>query len=134
MSITNLGKKRHFVIRDSNILGLGSYVDGEWIPAPKVEVPIYANIQPSTFSYRTQLLPTGDKDKEAIAIFSNDWVYTASSGENPVECDVVLYRGAKWEVVVSKPYGNFGQHCEALAIKLDESQTVRVDGEVGVIL
>lgn len=133
MSITNLGKRDHQILRDSSVTGLGEWIDGEWIPASKISMKIRANIQPSTFSYRTQLLSSGDRNKEAIAIYSNDWLYTANKGEQPLECDIVLYRGAQWEVVVSKPYGNFGEHCEALAIKLDESQTYRLDGEMGVV-
>lgn len=131
MSITNLGKRPHKVLRD---FGGGGYVDGEPVSSVKVEVTIMANIQPSTFSYRTQLLPSGDRDKEAIAIFSNDWLHTSRTGDG-VECDVIAYRGAFWEVVISKPYGNFGQHCEAMAIKLDDSDTgdYKITGSIGVI-
>ncbi len=132
MSVTNLGKRPFNVLRDSS--GGGEYVDGEWVPSPREVVTIYANIQPSTFSYRTQLLPSGDREKEALNIFSNDWLRTSRTGDN-VECDLIMYRGALWEVVVSKPYGNFGEHCEALAIKLDDSDdgTYRITGKVGVI-
>lgn len=131
MSITNLGKRVHYIIRGTECTG--GYIDGEWIPSIPLELPIYANIQPSTLSYRTQMLPSGDREKEAIAIYSNDWLYTSRTGECAVEADLVLYRGAKWKVVVSKPYGNFGRHCEALAIKLDDTLVVRPDGDMGVI-
>lgn len=124
MTITNLGKRDHFILR---VEGAGSYVDGEWIPAQIKAVVIRANIQPSTFSYRTQLLPSGDREKEAINIYSNDWLYTSRKG-NGTDRDVVIYRGAQWEVLVAKPYGNFGQHCEALAIKLDEEETYNLEG------
>lgn len=128
MSITNLGKKNHRVIRSS---GSGEYVDGEYIKVPDEELFIRANIQPSMASYRTQLLPEGDRNKEAITIYSNDWLYTAKSGvDNPLNCDLVVYRNAKWEVVVSRPYGNFGEHCEALAIKLNESNIERINGDI----
>lgn len=129
MSITNLGKRVHYVIRGTE--STGGYVDGEYIPSIPLEFPIYANIQPSTLSYRTQMLPSGDRDKEAIAIYSNEWLYTAQRPNQ--EADLVLYRGAQWKVVVSKPYGNFGRHCEALAIKYDGTVTTRPNGYMGVV-
>ena len=131
MSVTNLGKRPHTVLRDT--LG-GGYVDGEWVKQIRSQVIIMANIQPSTFSYRTKLLPSGDRDKEAIAIYSNDWLHTSRTGDNVV-ADVVVYREALWKVVVSKPYGNFGRHCEAMAIKLDDSDYAEYikTGTIGVI-
>lgn len=130
MSFTTLGKRNHKVFRSST----GGWVDGEWVEHPPEEVTIRANIQPSTFSYRTQLLPQGHREKEAIAIYSNEWLHVTRSGKNPIKADVILYRGAEWEVVVSKPYGNFGQHCEALAVKIDNSITRRDEGRIGVIV
>jgi hypothetical protein len=127
MSITNLGKRKYKILRQPTT-SISGYVDGEWVKPVVEELTIMANIQPSTFSYRTQLLKSGDRDKEAVNIYSNDWLYQARSGANPIECDVLLYRGAEWEVVVSKPYGNSGRHCEALAIKRDDSLVSRPDG------
>ena len=133
MSITNLGKRDYVVLRDSQDSSTGSYVDGEWIAAKRIEVLIRANIQPNTASYRTQLLPVGDRDKEALAIYSNDWLHTARKGIDPLECDIILYRGAQWEVVVSKPYGNFGEHCEAMAIRLDDTSPIRIMGKMSEV-
>ena len=133
MSVTKLGKRKHLVLRDSDTAGNGEWVDGEWVEAVQVPLEIYANIQPSTLSYRTQMLPTGEREKEAIAIFSNDWLHVTRTGANPLEADIVLYRGAQWKVVVCKPYGNFGRHCEALAIKLDDTLVIRESGKMGVV-
>lgn len=130
MSITNLGKRRHKVLRHVEFLGTGQWIDGEWIPSVTEEITIYANIQPSTLSYRTQMLPSGDREKEAIAIFSNDWLHIARTGSKPIKADTILYRGAHWEVVVSKPYQNFGEHCEALAIKVDDTIVERDNGNM----
>ncbi|QGH73840.1 tail tube completion protein [Vibrio phage vB_VhaM_VH-8] len=134
MSITNLGKKDYLVIR---VNGTGEYVDGEYVEAQEELIKIRANIQPSMASYRTQLLPQGDRNKEAISIYSNDWLYTSRSGTTGIDgtssslnSDLVIYRGAKWEVVVARPYGNFGEHCEALAIKLNESNIPRINGDI----
>lgn len=133
MSFTTLGKKNYRVIRSMG----GDYVDGEYITLPNQELIIRANIQPSMASYRTQLLPEGDRNKEAITLFSNDWLYTARSGvvypdgSNAIlKGDLVIYREGYWEVVVSRPYGNFGEHCEALAIKLNDSLIPREDGDI----
>lgn len=133
MSVTKLGKRKHLILRDSDTAGNGEWADGEWIEAIQVPLEIYANIQPSTLSYRTQMLPSSEREKEAIAIFSNDWLHVTRTGDNPLEADIVLYRGAQWKVVVCKPYGNFGRHCEALAIKLDDTLVVRDTGKMGVI-
>lgn len=134
MSFTTLGKKLHRVIRTS---GTGDYIDGEYIESPKEIVIIKANVQPSMASYRTQLLPEGDRNKEAITIFSNDWLYTARSATSMPDgvstsliCDIIIYRGAFWEVVVSRPYGNFGEHCESLAIKINDSEVPRIGGDI----
>lgn len=134
MSLTNLGKKVYTVIR---VDGTGQYVDGEYVESTPQGIKIRANIQPAMSSFRTQLLPEGDRNKEAIAIYSNDWLYTARSSTSlpdrvstSLQCDLVIYRGAKWEVVVSRPYGNFGEHTEALAIKLNESNIERINGDI----
>lgn len=132
-SITNLGKRNHLILRQVETPLAGTYVDGEWIDAITEQVVIRANIQPAVASYQTKLLPEGDREKEAIAIYSNDWLHVSRSGAVPLSCDVILYRGAKWEVVVSRPYGNSGQHCEAFAVKLDDSLTTRDTGTIGVI-
>ena len=130
-SLTNLGKRIHQVTRQVD--DSGKWVDGEWVKADREIINIYANIQPSLLSYQSKMLPESEREKEAINIFSNDWLYTARTGRNALEADVILYRGAKWRVVVVKPYGNFGQHCEAFAIKVDDSLVTRHEGTMGVV-
>ena len=127
-SLTNLGKRVHQVTRQ--IDDSGHWEDGEWVQADRVIINIYANIQPSLLSYQSKMLPEGEREKEAIAIFSNHHLYTARTGEIPLEADLIFYRGAYWKVVVSKPYNNFGEHCEAIAIRLDDSESPRITGEV----
>ena len=130
MSFTTLGKRNHKILRQVSERG---WVDGEPVEAETAEITIRANIQPATMSYQTQLLPSGFREKEAIMIYSNDWLYTSVTEATPEKADIVLYRGAKWLVIVSKPYGNFGEHCESLAVRLDDSPTVRESGTMGVI-
>lgn len=158
-SITTLGKRNHKLLRDelyyylwdngdylSNEEGRitlspdpnatetnGGWVDGEWVEATKREVTIRANIQPSFGSPLLKILPESEREKESILIFSNDWVYTARSGRVALQADIILYRGAEWEVQVSRPFGNFGEHCEAIAIKLKDSVIPRNEGKVGRI-
>lgn len=139
-SLTNLGKRRYEVLRDSaydTVNGTtnltSGWVDGEWIASTSRTVTIFANIQPAMASYQSKMLPESEREKEAINIFSNDWLYTARTGRNALEADVILYRGAKWRVVVTKPYGNFGQHCEAFAIKIDDTLVTRHEGTIGVV-
>ena len=127
-SLTNLGKRVHQVTRQVD--DSGKWVDGEWVQADRVVINIYANIQPSLLSYQSKMLPESEREKEAIAVFSNHHLYTARTGEVPLEADLVFYRGAYWKVVVSKPYNNFGEHCEAIAIRLDDSESPRITGEI----
>ena len=127
-SLTNLGKRAHQVTRQ--IDDSGKWVDGEWVQADRVIINIYANIQPSLLSYQSKMLPESEREKEAIAIFSNQHLYTARTGEIPLEADLIFYRGAYWKVVVSKPYNNFGEHCEAIAVRLNDSESPRITGEV----
>ena len=127
-SLTNLGKRVHQVTRQVD--DSGKWVDGEWVQADRVIINIYANIQPSLLSYQSKMLPESEREKEAIAIFSNHHLYTARTGSVPLEADLIFYRGAYWKVVVSKPYNNFGEHCEAIAIRLDNSESPRITGEV----
>ena len=127
-SLTNLGKRVHQVTRQVD--DSGKWVDGEWVQADRAIISIYANIQPSLLSYQSKMLPESEREKEAIAIFSNHHLYTARTGSVPLEADLIFYRGAYWKVVVSKPYNNFGEHCEAIAIRLDDSISPRITGEI----
>lgn len=131
MSFTSLGKKKYVVLRQED-KDSTDYVDGEWVQPVKKEFKIKANIQPSSMLYQSNMLPSGEREKESINIYSNQWLYVARTGEQPLEADVVAYRGALWKVVVSRPYSNFGDHCEAMAVKLDDSLVERVNGTMGV--
>ena len=123
-SLTNLGKRIHQVTRQVD--DSGKWVDGEWVQADRAIINIYANIQPSLLSYQSKMLPEGEREKEAIAIFSNHHLYTERTGSVPLEADLIFHRGAYWKVVVSKPYNNFGEHCEAIAVRLNDSESPQV--------
>ena len=72
-SLTNLGKRLHQVTRQVD--DSGKWVDGEWVIADREIINIYANIQPSLLSYQSKMLPESEREKEAIAIFSNHHLY-----------------------------------------------------------
>ena len=128
MSKVKLGKKVHKVKRFTT---KGEWVDGEWVDGIWEEIDIYANIQPAFSFYQTQLLPEGDRDKEAIWGSSNHWVYTASSSSsNNRQPDYIIYRGVEWEVKATMPYGNLGEHVEFVAIRSKEVNTERLDGDI----
>ncbi len=133
VSKVKLGKKWHTVLRDVGDDSSGKWVNGEWVAATTQEVQIYANIQPAFSMNQTRLLPEGDRDKHAIWGSSNHWVYEARSGTNPLAADVIVYNGCHWEVKATMPYGNLGQHVEFVAIKIKDSVSPRVGGEVGAI-
>ena len=56
--------------------------------------------------------------------------YTQQEQDTPLEADLLKYRNALWEVLVVRPFGNFGTHCECVAVKLDKDDTNRVTGKV----
>ena len=130
MGVSNLGKKLHKIYRD---IGAGEWVNGEYVPASKKELFIKANIQPSWSFKTTMVLPSGDRDRRAIWFSSNDWVYEASHGAEPKEADIIEYNGAKWEVKAVNPYGNFGTHCEGVAVLIETEQRPRKDGVINEI-
>lgn len=140
MGLARLGKRKHTVYRDTRINsentqnGEGYYVDGEWVESERREIQVFMNVQPNFSSFLTKTLPQGDREKEAIWFSSDDWLYEADSGTNPHKGDLIFYRGMYWEVRTISPYGNFGTHCEGIAIKVNKNpQGFRVEGEVGVI-
>lgn len=130
----SLGKKTYTVYRDDPTGGY--YEDGMWVDATKIEVKVKANIQPAFQAWQTRLLPEGDREKEAIFISSNHYIYTSrSSSGNSVskrnlEPDYVLYNDCLWEVKYTMPYQNLGYHVECIAIKMPDSVKERVTGEV----
>lgn len=139
MSLATLGKRKHQILRDSGIEG--EWVDGEYVPPVNKCVTIYANVQPSYGSPLLKHLPEGERDKESVLIFSNHHLYTATSGrdenDNPVtyKADILCYRGCKWEVSIVRPFTNAGtglQHCEAIAVKLNDELVIRREGKIGI--
>lgn len=130
-SLTNLGKRVHKITRQ--IGDSGKWIDGEWVKADREVVDIYANIQPSLLAYQSKMLPESEREKESIAIFCNHWLYTARTGDTPLEADHIWYRGAYWKVLVARPYGNFGEHCEALAVRLNDSISERTTKEISKV-
>lgn len=129
VSRVRLGKREHTIVRYSE----GHYEKGRWVEGEEVEHKILANIQPS-FSWKmVQLLPEGDRDKDMVAIYSNMWLHASRSGEESTKGDILLYRGTRWRIVLSLPYGNFGEHCEAIAVRMDKEEYEREDGVMGVV-
>ena len=127
MSLVRLGKRKHNIIRHYG--ESGGWVDGEWIETSPIKtLEIVANIQPNPPHYLTKLLAEGDREKQAIWISSDHWLYTSDSGVVTIEADIILYRETEWKVMAVLPYGNFGEHCECVAIKIDKKQSPRKDG------
>lgn len=127
--VAKFGKKWHNIRRKS----AGRWEHGEWIEGTDELVKIYANIQPAFSMQQTRLLPEGDRDKEAIWGSSNHWVYKAESGDPPISPDIVMYRGAEWEVKGVMPYLNHGSHVEFVAVKIKDSEAPRIGGIVNPV-
>lgn len=127
MGLCRLGKKKHKVLRDE---GVGRWEDGEWIQPEAKEVFIYANVQPALQQYILKFLPEAEREKECVVISSDHWIYTARSGANPQQADILIYRGARWKIMHMIPCSNIGVHCEAVAVREQDSESERIDGEI----
>lgn len=134
MNRTRLGKRVHKVLRYKE----GQYIRGRWVEGEAEEIEIFANVQPSITWKMAQLLPEGFREKQMLAIYSNHWLHgslsgyvdQATDGRKP---DVLLYRGAEWVVLLALPYGNFGEHVEAIAVRKDKAEYTAEEGLMGVI-
>lgn len=140
MGLARLGKRKHTIFRDSRTNDTsagnaqGYYVDGEWVEPTYKKISICMNVQANFSSFMTKKLPVGDREKEAIWFSSDEWLYTADSGKHPHKADILFYRGMYWEVRACNYYGNFGTHCEGIAIKINKDpQGFRLEGELDVI-
>lgn len=134
VSRVRLGKRTHQVKRYKK----GEYVRGRWVEGEAEEIEIVANIQPSMTWKMTHLLPEGMREKQMIAIYSNHWLHGSLSGDHTGNNDgrtpdVILYRGAEWVVVLALPYGNFGEHVEAIAVRVDKATYIEEEGLMGVV-
>lgn len=140
MNRVRLGKRTHIVLRvEKQDDEDGVYVHGRFKPSrSRKEVKVLANIQPVFNNPLTRLLPEGDQTREMIWISSNHYIHAASSGgennesdESLSEADYICYDGAVWIVKISKPYQNFGEHCECIAVKLNEDLKCLKEGLMG---
>lgn len=133
MSRVRLGKRKHQVIRHFGVSG--GWIDGEWVETSPIQtVDIIANIQTNYPQYMTKMLPESDRSKDAIWISSDHWLHTAQSGsDEPIEADIVLYRDTQWKVMVVRPFGNFGEHCECVAVRIDNKVAPRKEGLINQI-
>lgn len=129
-------KRVHTFYRDPRATTEGAqgfYENGEWIEPEYVKMQGRMNVQPNFSSFLVKTLPEGDREKQAIWFSSDVWLYAADSG-GMHKGDLIFYQGVFWEVRTSSPYGNFGTHCEGIAIKINKTPVLeRVEGEVGVI-
>lgn len=124
-----IGRKTYKLLRDKG--NPIKWVDGEPTKVEMEEVVFRANIQPTFDSYSVKTMLSGYREREVIAIYSLDYIFTAKSNDpEPRQPDVILYNNAMWLVIWQKPYQNLGYHSEAYAVKMIESERNRIDGEV----
>lgn len=143
MSLANLGKRKHIILRDNGSEDgtNGEWVDGEYVESIRKAVEIFANVQPSYGSPLLKHLPEGEREKESVLIFSNQWLYTSQKGKDvngdPItyQADRLQYRGCEWEVSIVRTFSNHGtdlRHCEAIAVKLNDELIIRREGNIEV--
>ena len=129
MGLCTLGKKKHKILRDNG--HGGGWVKGEYVEAQFEEVFIYANVQPALQQYILKFLPESEREKECVVISSDHWVHTSRSGVNPRQADILIYRNARWKILWMIPCSNIGTHCEAVAVREQDSETEYKEGIIG---
>lgn len=86
--------------------GVGTYVDGVFVPASTSTVDVVAGVYPLT-GRELQRLPEGLRTKELRQVFTVDPLLVSAPEQRP---DVVSIQGATWQVETVEdwePAGNF---------------------------
>jgi hypothetical protein len=85
----------------------GSYIDGIYTRGLIVNIKCLASVQQPD-DKELQRLPEGQRDKDLRKFISVKPIFTVSDrdGSNP---DIVVYKGAKYEIINSADWDSYGQ-------------------------
>ena len=91
--------------------------DGRWTDSQSA-VTVYANIQPASARDR-EVLPEGDRQKDAIRYSTADDIRTASQHDQH-RADELEVDGVRYVVMTAAPWRNVLPHTEGLALRKAE--------------
>lgn len=91
-TISSFGKP-HTIKRQ----GPGAYDGPRWTAGSETDVPIIASIQPMDDGRRAELLPAGDREKDAIQIFTETELFVTDD-QTQTKADRLQYFGRTYEV------------------------------------
>ena len=122
MSIAPLRRVGRTTIQVERDTGGQTIVHGKPVESPKTILNMVANVQPALQMNRMNLLPEGDRSKQAILVFTVQELKMADEGLNfPTKADVVIWKGKRWEVKMAFNYEmGVMDHCEAICVREDD--------------
>ena len=86
--------------------GLGSHVNGLWVPAEASKFKTLASVQFPT-GKQLQDLPESQRTQETILVISIKEI-RASQDQDGTSSDRVLYDGKRYKVILCRPWGCYG--------------------------
>lgn len=124
-----LGRKTYTVLRH---VGGGYDENGIFVGNKREEVKVRASYHGGLFWNSVKFSPSGDINKQAISVRSDQPLYQGSPeeiGDGRLADWFVDELGVKWEVMDCRKYINLRstKHWEAMCVRLDEDEIPRVD-------
>ena len=122
MSVAPLRRVGRTTIQVERDTGGQTIVHGKPVESPKTILSMVANVQPALQMNRMNLLPEGDRSKQAILVFTVQELKMADEGLNfPTKADVVIWKGKRWEVKMAFNYEmGVMDHCESICVREDD--------------
>ena len=122
MSVAPLRRVGRTTIQVERDTGGQTIVHGKPVESPKTILNMVANVQPALQMNRMNLLPEGDRSKQAILVFTVQELKMADEGlALPTKADVVIWKGKRWEVKMAFNYEmGVMDHCEAICVREDD--------------
>jgi len=99
----------------------GSYVDGDWVEGPIVEIQTQVNIQPLK-GYEILQLPESERTRVWWKVYSADTLRTEREGENGWDADEFIWKNDRYKIMKLDDWQNamgILEHCKAYATRIE---------------
>lgn len=87
-------RKNYLVLRE----GLGSYVNGKWVPGARSTLNILASAQPVAIGRDMQIMSEGRDLSDYLKIYTDLKLNLAAQGEN-IQSDIFVFLGYGYELI-----------------------------------
>lgn len=94
----------------------GTWADGRWVEEQPTLVAVTANVQPAG-GRQKMALPEGDREKDAITVWSNSAIRPVQRAEGKPG-DNVLWNSETWETVSLNDWSANGNYWEITCVKV----------------